>query len=100
MKPAAQSASNRRRMWGETVGGHGDGGRHDSVGVVQQTGGGEIGVGWPDCGGGAGRPDELVRHMRAEGVGWVGRLGRDCNSGPGPVPRSQYPFPILQLLQI
>jgi hypothetical protein len=77
------------RLWAGTDRGHGDGGWHDSVGTGRQIGGGETGAGWSNCGGGAGRPRDLVRHRRAEGVGPVGRLGRGCSSGPGLVPRSQ-----------
>jgi hypothetical protein len=36
----------------------------------------------------------------ARGIWPVGRLGWDCSSGPGTVPRSQYSFPILLPLQI
>jgi hypothetical protein len=64
IKPVARSASDRRRLWDETVGGtdcgHGDSGRHDSVIADRQTGGEETGAGWSDCGGGAVRPRDLV----------------------------------------
>jgi hypothetical protein len=88
------------RLWAGMDHGHGDDGRHDSVGAGQQIGGGETGVGWSDCGGSTGQPCDLVGHTLAKGAGPVGQLGRRYCSGPGPVPRSQYPFPILQLLQI
>jgi hypothetical protein len=48
------------RLWVGTDCGRDDGGRHDSVGACRQTGGGETGAGWLDCGGDGGRPHDLV----------------------------------------
>jgi hypothetical protein len=48
------------RLWVGMNRGRGNGGRHDSVGVGRQIGGGETGAGWSDYGGGTSQPRDLV----------------------------------------
>jgi hypothetical protein len=75
----SRAGRDEEQRQGQTVGAAMVGG--DSVGVSRQAGGGETEAVWSDCGSGAGRPRDLVRHARTEGVGRVGRLGQTVAVG-------------------